>query len=433
MLDLKRVTLVAKREWWARVRQRSFQITTLVQILFVLIGGALPVIIGRFTENSTGPSSRIVMVVDQTDGNIAEQLRAYLTDTGNPDLNFEVRTGSGSADEARALIDDGEIDAGLVVTRGPDEALAFTYVNADGETDGDLQYVQAAVAGIALQDNLRRAGIEESAFQEAAAPPVFSVEGVSADGGDVDEIDGTHILLSYFFTIIMFMAIMLYGNWIAQGVVEEKSSRIMEIMINAATPRDLLAGKIFGIGGAAMTQLVPMLLTGGLVFGLQKPLARALDVDTSTLPDIDFGAVSVTGVGWFLVYFVLGFTLYAAMYAGLGSLVSRQEEVNQATSPMTTVMMVGYFAGFFTMYAPDSLATRIVSIVPLTSPFVMVSRTINTDVPAWEMALSLVLLVITMALALMLAARIYRTGVLLYGQKPKLRAIFGQNLTTTAR
>ena len=110
-------------------------------------------------------------------------------------------------------------------------------------------------------------------------------------------------------------------------------------------PRDLLAGKVIGIGAAGLTQLLPMLLAGGLVFGLQKPIARAIGVDTSSLPDLDFGAVSMSSIGWFLVYFLLGSRSYAALYAALGSLVSRQEEVNQAISPMMTVMFARLFRG----------------------------------------------------------------------------------------
>jgi len=207
----------------------------------------------------------------------------------------------------------------------------------------------------------------------------------------------------------------------------------MEIMVNAATPRDLLAGKVIGIGAAGLTQLLPMLLAGGIVFGLQKPIARAIGGDTGSLPDVDFGAVSVTAVGWFLVYFLLGFTLYAALYAALGSLVSRQEEVNQAVSPMMTVMMLGYFSAFFTMWAPDALFSQVLSIFPLTAPFVMISRVIVGDPPAWEMALSVGLLLVSVVVAILFAARVYRIGVLWYGQKPSWKAIFSRSLEQAAR
>ncbi|MDQ3655728.1 MAG: ABC transporter permease [Chloroflexota bacterium] len=434
-MDFERIKLVARREWWTRLRQRSFQVTTIVQILFVVIGACLPVIIAGFDDDD-GPTASKVLVLDDTGAHVAERLAPYLAG-GGVETGVDVIALEQSVlapDEARAQVDDGDADGALVVTRDANEDLAFTFVNQSGDSTATSQRVYAAAASVALQDRLERGGIDQAEFQQATAPPAFSVEGTeTATTGDADEIGGVEIALAYFFTIVMFMAIMLYGTWVAQGVVEEKSSRIMEIMINAATPRDLLAGKVLGIGAAGLTQLLPMLLAGGIVFALQKPIARALEIDTASLPDLDFGAVSIAVVGWFLVYFLLGFILYAAMYAALGSMVSRQEEVNQAVSPMMTVMFVGYFAAFFTMYAPESMLSRVLSIFPLTSPFVMISRVIVGDPPAWEMVLSVGLLAVTLVAAVLVAARMYRIGVLLYGQKPSLRAVFSRDLAQTAR
>jgi ABC-2 type transport system permease protein len=437
MIDFTRIGLIAKREWLTRLRQRSFQITTIVQVLFVVIGGSLPVIIARFSDDSVTTST--ILVLDQADAGIAERMMPYVAPNGQNDLGdgidqIVLEDSDATVDEAREEVDEGQVDGALIVTRDESQQLDFTLVNQSGDTTGTAQRIYAGAAALSLEDRLEQSGIDEAEFQEATAPPVFSVEGTEvASAGDDSEIDGAEVALAYFFTIVMFMAIMLYGTWVAQGVVEEKSSRIMEIMINAATPRDLLAGKVIGIGAAGLTQLLPMLLAGGLVFGLQKPIARAFDVDTSSLPDLNFGAASVSSIGWFLVYFLLGFTLYAAMYAALGSLVSRQEEVNQAVSPMMTVMFVGYFAAFFTMWMPDSLLARALSIFPLTAPFVMISRVIVGDPPAWEMALSVGLLIVTMIFAILFAGRVYRIGVLLYGQKPSWKAVFSRNLAQTSR
>jgi ABC-2 type transport system permease protein len=434
MLDLGRVWLVARREWWTRLRQRSFIITTLVQVLFVAAAGCLPVIVAAFSDDT--PTTSRVLVIDEADAGVVERLAPYVATPGDSDHGetVELIAAEIGGDEARSQVDDGDASAALLASRTEDGNLAFTYINPDGESDSLAQQVFAGAAAITLQDRLAQSGIDEETFEQATAPPVFTVESPNLETADADdEISGIEVALSYFFTIIMFMAIMLYGTWVAQGVVEEKSSRIMEIMINAATPRDLLAGKVIGIGAAGLTQLLPMLLTGGILFGLQKPIARLFDIDTSSLPDFDFSGVSLVAVGWFLVYFLLGFTLFAAMYAGLGSLVSRQEEVNQAISPMMTVMFVGYFGAFFTMWIPDSIWARVLSIFPLTSPFVMVSRVIVGDPPAWEMALSVGLLAVTMVAAILVAARLYRIGVLLYGQKPSWKAVFSRQMSGTAR
>jgi ABC-2 type transport system permease protein len=149
--------------------------------------------------------------------------------------------------------------------------------------------------------------------------------------------------------------------------------------------------------------------------------------------DIDFGALSLQSGGWFLIYFVFGFILFAALYAGIGSLVSRQEEVNQAIAPMTTIMIGGFFGAIFTLSSPDSTIARVLSIVPFTSPTTMVPRIVLGDPKPWEIALSLGLLIVTAALALMFAGRLYRVGVLMYGQKPKLRAVFNSDAAQVSR
>jgi ABC-2 type transport system permease protein len=210
----------------------------------------------------------------------------------------------------------------------------------------------------------------------------------------------------------------------------------MEIMINAATPRDLLAGKVLGIGLAALTQLVPMVLIGGIAFALQPRLGDALGVDTSSVfGSIDFGTLGIRAIVGFIVYFVFGFVLYASLYAGVASMLSRQEDLNSAITPLMMIMTIGYIAAFFVLPIPDSLFARIVSIFPLTSPFTMAGRMIATDVPVWELALSIVLLIGTMVMGVLLASRIYRIGVLMYGQKPSFKEVFRNRkmLSGTAR
>ena len=431
-MDFQRILLVARRELFTRLRQRSYRLTMLFQVLVIVVVACLPVIIAAFSDD--GPSTSTVMVVNADGTDLATQLQPYVASSDDSANRVDFITSDDSVDEAAQAVRDGDVDAALIATRGDDGGLAFTYLNDGGESNALSQQIYAGVAALTLEDRLAQSGIDDATFEAAVAPPAYTLESAANDaGGDGDEIGGIEVALAYFFTILMFMAIMLYGNWVAQGVVEEKSTRIMEIMINAATPRDLLAGKVLGIGAAGLLQMLPMLLAGGIAFSLQRPIARAFDISTESLPDLNFSGVSVEAVGWFLVYFLLGFTLYAAMYAALGSLVSRQEEVSQAVAPMQTISMVGYLAAFVTMWMPDSLISQILSIFPLTSPFIMVSRVIVGDPAAWELALSVIVLALTTLGAIIIAARIYRVGVLQYGQKPSLKAVFSRGLEHSAR
>jgi len=439
MPDLNRVRLVAMREWTTRLRQRTFQVTTIVQILFILIGASLPTI-GAVFFSDDGDAAPTIVVLDQANASIVDRLAPYLFTDGSADAVSEdaavkAQATSGTVEELRAQVNEGDVDGALIVTRNEVQDLTFTFVNADGTSDAGAQRIFAAASAITLEDRLHQNGLDQRQAQSVVAPPSFTIESAQPEDatGDDDTVTGAKYAIGLVFTVLMFMAIMLYGTWVAQGVVEEKSSRIMEIMINAATPRDLLAGKVLGIGMAGLTQLLPMLLVGGLVFALQERIIQALGGDLDAVADIDFGGLTTAGLGWFLLYFLLGFVLYASMYAALGSLVSRQEEVNQAISPMMSVMFVGYFAAIFSLNAPDNPVAKVLSIFPLTSPFVMISRTIVGNAEAWEITASLALLALTVVLAILFAGRVYRVGVLMYGQKPSWKAVLNAGTQQAAR
>jgi len=423
-MDMQRIWLVAKREWSTRFAQRSFRVVTLIQVLGILIGACLPTIIARFSGDSTSVDH--VIVVDQADAKVAERMAPLFKVADGSDAastgSVDIQASTDTPEAARQQVSDGKVDAALIVTRGSDGNLAFSYESKDGESDALAQRIYAAVASLSMQDRLQQQGVSEQEFATATAPPAFTIQATEAKD-DSSSNEGARYAIAFVFAILMYMAIILYGMWVAQGVVEEKSSRIMEIMINAATPRDLLAGKVIGIGMAALTQLVPMLLVGGIAFALQPRLADALNVSSSSIMDVDFGALSLEAVGTFAIYFVLGFLLYAALYASIASLLSRQEEVSQAVSPLMTFTIVGYLGALFTLQSPGGLAARIISIFPFTSPFAMVPRSIVGDVPAWELLLSIALLALTAVGAVLFASRVYRVGVLMYGQKPSWKTV----------
>jgi ABC-2 type transport system permease protein len=225
--------------------------------------------------------------------------------------------------------------------------------------------------------------------------------------------------------VLIFMIIIMYGTWIAMSVVEEKSSRVMEVVLNAATPFQLLTGKVFGVGAVALTQYGAVVLTGIVAILSQGAVASVVLGEAGTATALPEG-LTLELLVMFGVYGVLGFLAYASLYAAAGSLVSRQEDVNTVILPMTLVSTGGYLIGIYAATGIlDIRAGWIVALsqVPLVSPFMMLGR-IATDVAEpWEIVVSVALLAVFIAGALWLAARIYAAGVLLYGQRPGLRTI----------
>ena len=217
------------------------------------------------------------------------------------------------------------------------------------------------------------------------------------------------------------MAIVTYGTWVAMSVAEEKGSRVMELMLNAATPLQMLTGKVLGNGAAGLLQygaILACVVAGSLVSG---PLHQELLGTPGTNLGLD--VLSPVVFGAFIVLFITGFLLYSLLYAGLGSLVSRQEDVQSATSPLMMLVFVGYFASIFALQAINEGWVRILSFVPFFSPYIMLARVSVGQVAPWEFALAIAIMLVTIGFAVTIAARIYSAGVLLYGQRVGLRQI----------
>jgi ABC-2 type transport system permease protein len=199
----------------------------------------------------------------------------------------------------------------------------------------------------------------------------------------------------------------------------------MEVIHNAATPFQLLAGKILGVGGLALMQYVLVLVAGIAGVLLQAPLAEQLigsGEGVSLPPGLTPGILALL-----VVYGVLGFALYAVLYAAAGSLVSRQEDVNQAVMPMTLVATAGYLVATYSATGLIDVRGEWLAVaaqVPFLSPFLMLSRILGGQAAAWEVALSVALLIAAIVAAVWIAARIYRAGVLLYGQRPGIRSVW---------
>jgi ABC-2 type transport system permease protein len=421
MFDWGRIRLIALRELTTRFKQRSFRWTLIVQVLIAAIAGLAPVAMAWF--NDGGSSNATLAVIDEADSGIADRLGTWLDAQGNLLPAIEIQTDISSPDDARAAVDDGDVGHALIVSQGQDGLLAYELVT-EGEPalDVDVQRIVGAVTSFSVEYAAEQQGLSADEAQSLISQPVIRVENPSGDVGEspneVMDFSSAEFTVAYVGAILIYIAIILYGTWIATGVAEEKGSRIMEIMVNAATPRDLMVGKILGIMLAGMAQLLPMLLVAGTLFALQPRIADAVGVELATAIDIDFASLSVKAVGWFIVYFLLGFLLYGGLYAGIGSMVSRQEEVNQAVSPMMMLVVISFFGSIIAINVPDSLLAKVLMILPLSSPFVALPRLLVGSPPAWEIALSVGLLAVSAFGTMWIASKLYRAGVLLYGQRP---------------
>lgn len=429
MFDFTRIKLVARREVTTRFKMKAYRITLIVQVIVAILAGLSPIAISYFTGDSLGGQ---VIVVDETNSSLATSLQGRLTDDipGLPPL--EVVEYTEGADSARSAVKDGDAALAVILTNENGAPNYEIVTSNSGVFDITAQRVQAAIVAGNVEVEAIQLGVPQDQAAGLVAAPAITVEGPQGETQNpADNFSGPMFAVVNIGLVLIYMSLIMYGTWIAQGVVEEKSSRMMEIMVNAATPRDLLVGKILGVLIAGLCQTVPMLLAGGLAFSLQPRIADALGVQLTSTFDLDFAAISFQAIWVFLVYFVLGYMLYGSLFAATGSLVSRQEEVNQAIAPIMILVIVGLMLAYVVMALPDSLFSRVLFQIPFTSPFVAMARILMGNPGTSEILMSIAILAVTGLLAMLLAGRVYRTGVLMYGQKPSLLSIFRLNRAQT--
>ncbi len=416
---------VARREYLFRVRGRAFLVSTARLAVAVAAATMLPTILGAFGV-ADPPEIAVSVEADDLATDPIVSIQAALLAASDPGAepgaaaeNGPRVTRTDDAEAAAEQVRAGELDALLTIRRGADGELSFEYLSDQSPTSQTRILVTQAVNAITISDRLDRAGISPDEGAEIFAPPDFTATAVDPESLDEEDFGGA-LLLSYIVVILTFMAILTYGNWVAQSVAEEKSGRVMELLITAATPRQLLTGKVLGTGAAGLTQYVVMI--AAVVIGLvaSGPVSSALGVDELPfqLPELDPMFVLA-----FTVFFLLGFLLFSTLYAAAGSMVSRIEDVQQAVGPLIYLAMAGYFISFFAPNDPDGQLVAVASVIPFFSPYLMPSRMLLGNPTTFEVVLAIVLLALTLVAAIWIAARIYSAGVLLYGQRVGIRSV----------
>jgi ABC-2 type transport system permease protein len=322
---------------------------------------------------------------------------------------------------------DGTYAALLVVERTGAGDLAFTAYTDEPAVSTAAARVRLAANAVAVADRLARLGLPASEQASLFAPAAWTVRSADPALADPPQDSLAAIgedMLAFGMTLLIFMIILMYGNWIAMSVVEEKSSRVMEVVLNAATPFQLLGGKVVGVGTVALTQYGAVVVAGIAALALQGPVGELVLADpaAASLPQgLTPGMLLAFGA-----YGVLGFLLYATLFAAAGSLVSRVEDVSAIVMPMTLIATAGYLVGIYSALGLlDIRATwvGILALVPFTGPFMMLGRIATGIATPLEVVVSLGLLVAMILVALWVAARIYAVGVLLYGSRPGPRVV----------
>ena len=411
---------VARREFLIRVRSRAFVITT--AIIAIVAAGVvfLPTILDGIGVDDP-PTIGVATQAEGIPIDPVEAVRTVSAFIGGEPADVEAVD---DVEAARTAVRDGDMDVLLIIERGSDDELTYELFGDVGPKSPERAAAQAVAEQITQQDRLARAGLSDEEREAIAAPVAVEVVDPDPDEGgpDEDAFGGT-FLVTWAVLILTFMAILTYGNWVAQSVAEEKSNRVMELLITAATPRQLLAGKILGTGGAGLAQYVVVIAAAAVAFFAVDPVRDMLGMGSAG-GGLDLPSIPPISLLLFTLFFIGGFLLYATLYAAAGSMVSRIEDVQQASGPLLLLAMAGYFAAITAINVPDADWVALASLVPFFSPYLMPIRILLGAPPgAGEIVLALVLLFGTLLIAIWIAARIYSAGVLLYGQRVGFREV----------
>ncbi len=416
---------VAVREYRSRARSRSFVIGTILLAAIAFVATQTPVLI----DYAVGSSQTRMEVVVRASGVPSDSLSVLNQGLNGPQASdpnaHETYVLSwlpgGDVTAAQRELEQGKFDALLIVDRDPTtQDLSFLLRTDLTQDGGAVKAISSALTNLEIEDRLVRAGTSTGAVLAPYTLQVVPVNSSASKANSISQEISVN-LLSTGLIVLIFMAIITYGTWVAMSVAEEKGSRVMELMLNATTPLQMLTGKVIGNGAAGLTQygIILAAVVGGLV--AQGPIHQAAVGSSSA--GAPFGGLNPTVLAAFVALFVLGFVFYSLLYAALGSLVSRQEDVQSATSPLMMLIMIGYFMSIFGLQAIDETWVKVASLVPFFSPYLMLARVSMGHVEVWEFALAIALLAVAIAIALVVAARIYSAGVLLYGQRVGLRQV----------
>jgi len=402
------VWLIAKREYLERIRTKAFLFFTILFPL-LMIGG---IVVEAVTSTHSKSTSHIAVV--SHDQQLATDLQAELEN--GKDSRMTVDVISPPTSDTRSILDgelaDKSLDGYLWITPGT-QANARPSFSYTPRSAGDISTkgaISSALRTVLVRERLAHQGMVASDVNSLMQP----VEVDTTQAGKNADTTSTFIAI-YVLFFLMYFVIMLYGMNVARSIIEEKTSRVFEVLLATIKPEEMMAGKMLGVGSVGLTQVFIWLI------------AAILLTSTSLVSSIAGGSVHISlsamQIVFFVVFSVLGFMLYASIAAALGAMTNSEQELQQLNMFLVMPLACCFFALGIIVSNPNSVLSTILSLIPFMTPLIMYLRLSLAAVPVWQLALSIGLMLVTIYAILWVASRIYRVGILMYGKKPTLPEI----------
>lgn len=424
--------IVIRREFLERVKKKSFIITTLIMPLVMLALMVTPVLISMY---ATGDAKK-VMVIDRS-----QVLAPGLTDSET--ITFTDMAASEGDDYWKHALDNEEVDAVLIIPADIVDGAAGVKLYTAGASSMNLEMeITSRLNSLIENQRIQNYGYKDLRQIIDAVHSDVSLQSITYDGDDEKASSTTlSYILGIALTMMLYMCLLIYGQMVMTSIIEEKGNRVLELVVSSVKPTQLMLGKICGIGLVAVTQII---IWGVLIAAMSAFLLPALlpaDV-AAQVTAINAGgaaggedigiiqAISVLGnvgyiirlFGLLLLFLIGGFMLYSAIYAAIGSAVDNIQDAGQLQSIIVVPIIFGIIFGMMAASDPTSSLSLWTSMIPFTSPMVMMAR-IPFGIPIWQITVSLVILYLSFFCTVWLAGKIYRVGIFMYGKKPTLKEL----------
>lgn len=413
---MEKIFTIIKREYREAVFKKSFIIMTLLTPIIMIAMGIVPSLLVRMDiEEPT-----VLSILDES-GIIADKIPAALDDSlkdGTPRFVINMLQANSDTDQIieaqKENINSETIDGFLVIPKDIVQGDDLKYYSKNVANFDLNRRLQKIVSTITIDHRLQNSGFDHEVINELTKSVGIKTikitkEGEESERGFIDEFFSTFI-----FVLILYVTLIMYGMSIMRSIIQEKTTRIIEVLLSSANPFQIMAGKILGQGSVGLTQYIIWVLFGMILifFG-----ARMMPVSA------DAFNFSPEVLLYFILFYLLGYFLFSTMYTGVGAITNTDQEAQQAATPITFMLIIPLILISFMVKNPDSTIVQVLSYIPFFSPIIMFAR-INLATPSIiEIWTSVLILVVTIVLMIFLVAKIYRVGILMYGKRPTLPEI----------
>ena len=418
---MRKVWAVIRREFLERVRSKWFLVSTVLGPLFMIGVTVMPSVLAT----RSGRVNQIVLL-DEGAGGFAERLKTQLEASGR----YVVRTvqaDGGRQDAVRDSLTDAvrseALDGFLTVSSATVESGAAEYRGRNVSSLRDMGVMEGLLRQSVVTERLTSHGVNPAIVQEAQRGIDLKTLRITKHGA-TGESGMVTFFLGYGVALVLYMIILIYGINVMRSVLEEKQTRIIEVLVSSLRPFQLMLGKVVGVGGVGLFQFGIWAATGYLMVHFRAQIlglfhVSAEQISAVTMPAIGGGLLAVVAA-----YFILGFLLYSALFAVVGASVTADSEAQQAQQPVMMLLVFSLIVSFAALNDPAGQMAVVTSMIPFSSPIIMPVRVATSDVPASQLALSLAISAATSVLVVWLSARVYRIGILMYGKRPNLKEMW---------